>query len=95
MSTALPDILQNDLQPVATIAKQITGHRPSPPTVTRWIRLGVGGGIKLPAIYHCGKWMTTPEAFTQFLTQQTAARMATSETADDATDADLIAAGLL
>lgn len=93
----LPAILQTgDLQPVAVVAKEVTGRRPSPPTVTRWIRSGVGGGVTLAAVYHVGKWMTNRAAFEQFIAAQTAARMSPKESdMDSATDAELQSIGLL
>ena len=93
----LPQILrEGNLQPVATVAHQLTGRRPSPPTIHRWVRIGVGGGVKLTVAYHAGKWMTTTVAFNQFLAEQTAARMASYESESDAaSDDDLRAVGLL
>jgi len=91
--------LENDtLEPVSTVAKRVTGKRPSPPTVWRWCRHGVRSGtVKLEAICYAGSWHTTPAAFAQFLRDQTAAAM--NRNAGDHTptcdDAALVAAGLL
>jgi hypothetical protein len=91
-------LLQGELAPIVSIAKARTGRRPSPATVWRWVRKGVcGGQVRLQAVYHSGKWLTTPDAFDQFIQDQTATALASSEPEkpEDTSDADLIAAGLL
>ena len=89
------DLLQGELAHVATVAKERTGKRPSPATVWRWCKKGLrGGSIKLRAIYHSGYWQTTPAAFDAFLNAQTQAAMVI-ESADDVSDDDLKAVGLL
>ncbi len=97
MTTAhLPTALEGKIEPVATVAFRKTGRRPSPPTVWRWTKKGVRGQkVKLQAVFHGGCWQTTPEAFDQFIADQTAAALGEHEESDNASDADLIAAGLL
>lgn len=88
------NLLSGTLSHVATVAKNRTGKRPSPATIFRWTKKGLRGGkIKLKAIFHSGYWQTTPEAFDEFLQRQT--DYALAEKTDDATDAELEAAGLL
>lgn len=89
----LPEILSGQLLPVELIANRRTGKRPSRATVWRWIKRGVSGG-KLDAAFH-GQWMTTTEAFDDFLARQTEAMMEPRETVPPASDEDLLAAGLL
>ncbi|UBM33762.1 DUF1580 domain-containing protein [Bremerella sp. TYQ1] len=67
----MTDLLQNgDLLPVASVAEQITGQRPSRPTVWRWLRNGVSGGVRLQAVPIYGKWHTTNAAFRDFLNRR-------------------------
>jgi len=91
------ELLSGVLEHVATVAKRRTGHKPSPPTIWRWCRKGLKGGIRLQCVYHGGCWQTTDAAFDQFIAAQTAAAFASDgeEHSDDTSDADLIAAGLL
>lgn len=97
MSThTLTKQLTGQIEAVSIIAKRRTGKRPSPATVWRWCRKGVrGGAVKLQAVFHGGCWQTTPEAFDQFIADQTAAALCEHEESDNASDADLIGAGLL
>lgn len=85
------------LEPVTTIAKRITGKRPSPATVWRWAHKGMcGGSVRLAWAKHSGCLVTTEAAFRDFITAQTeqhAARAA--ERPDDDSDDALRAAGLL
>jgi len=82
-----------DLRPVSLIARNLTGKRPSPSTVWRWVKRGNRGG-KLDAVMIGGSWHTTPGAFAAFVSRQTAAAF-TETSSVDASDATLAAAGLL
>lgn len=98
MATAtLPESLTGTIEAVSVIAKRRTGKRPSPATVWRWCRKGVRhGSIKLQSVFHGGCWQTTDAAFDQFIADQTAAALGENcPEADDASDDDLRAAGLL
>jgi len=102
MATACPQsptshLLDGQLEHVATVAKRRTGKRPHPSSIWRWVKKGVrGGSIKLAAIYHAGYWQTTDAAFDAFLNQQTQAALDSHQApADDVTDDELRAAGLL
>lgn len=60
------------LEPVATVAKRITGKRPSPATIYRWCRKGLAGGrIRLKWVFHSGAMHTTEAAFREFIAAQT------------------------
>ncbi len=83
-----------ELEPIATLAQRLTGQRPSRPTIWRWTRKGVAGGITLPARFAFNAWRTTEAAFRDFLDRRSEA-MLQSETVPPATDDDLRAAGLL
>jgi len=95
MSPQLAESLSGMIEAVSVVAKRRTGKRPSPATVWRWCRKGVRhGSIKLTAVFHGGCWQTTPEAFEQFLAEQTAAALAVNEP-ESTSDDDLRAVGLL
>lgn len=83
-----------ELEPITTIAQRITGKRPSRPTIWRWLRKGVAGGVKLPARFAMNVWMTTEAAYRDFLDRRSEAMLATSE-ASPVSDDDLRANGLL
>lgn len=97
MSALLAESLSGTIEAVSVIAKRRTGKRPSPATIWRWCRKGVRhGSIKLQSVFHGGCWQTTAEAFDQFIADQTAAALGENcPEENDASDADLIAAGLL
>jgi hypothetical protein len=84
-----------ELGPVETIAHRVTGTRPSRTTSWRWVKRGVGGGIRLPAILYLDRWMTTDAAFKDFLFRRTEAALKPRESIPPASDDDLRAAGLL
>jgi hypothetical protein len=87
------DLTTDQLRPVAQVAADCTGRRPSPASVWRWTRKGTRGG-RLEAYYVHGVWCTTPEAFADFIRRQTDAALATPA-ADEPDDEQLRAAGLL
>ena len=88
--------LTGQLERVTHIAAARTGKRPSAPTVWRWCKKGLRGGrIRLQAVYHSGAWMTTVEAFEEFLDAQTAYMLSDDPELSEATDDDLRAEGLL
>lgn len=96
----MSSLLAGELAPVASVAKKRTGLRPSPATIWRWLRKGVcNGTVRLEAVCHGGKWLTTPAAFEKFLTDQTAHALgnAVSDKSSESDDSDaaLLAAGLL
>ncbi len=81
------------LEHVATVARRLTGVRPSPATIWRWCRKGLRSGtVKLDCVYHSGMWQTTDAAFQRFVDRQTESALATS---GGASDEELEAAGLL
>ena len=89
------DLLSGPLEHVATVAKRRTGQRPHPSSIWRWVKKGLqGGSIRLAAIYHGGYWQTTDAAFDAFLKAQTEAALSQAP-ADDVSDDELRAAGLL
>ena len=96
MSACLSQSLSGTIEAVSVIANRRTGRRPSPATVWRWCRKGVrGGSVKLQAVFHGGCWQTTPEAFDQFIADQTAAALSLHDEPKDVTDDELRNAGLL
>ena len=94
MSTTLPH--DELLHPISTVVERLTGRRPSPATVWRWLRKGVRGA-KLNAVLCGGKWLCTEQDFRLFLQEQTDAALAASTTAARVPDVDeaLKAQGLL
>lgn len=79
------------MRPVADVAEQLTGSRPSKATQWRWLRQGVRG-IRLQAQLCGRRWLTTEEDFLRFMEGQTRKELGTSTAvADDR----LAAAGLL
>lgn len=91
----LPAILDGELIRVAKVAASRTGQRPSPFTEMRWCMKGLRRGrIKLAAVWTGSYWATTPAAYDQFLSEQTAARLQ-DNVPESASDDDLRAAGLL
>lgn len=82
MSATLPrlEIAPGDqLSPVAKVAERLTGQRPHPTTVCRWVRKG-SAGVVLPSVIVAGKRMTSPEAFGAWIREVTDRRNAqTSE----------------
>lgn len=89
------DLLETgELGPVETIAYRVTGTRPSRTTTWRWVKRGVGGGIRLQAVLYLDRWMTTEAAFREFLHRRTEAALQ-PQTVPPASDDDLRAAGLL
>ncbi len=69
------DLQYDQLIPVTTLAQERLGKRISPATRWRWIHRGVAGGIKLVAVCVSGEWMTTREAFAEFIQAQTDAAL--------------------
>lgn len=61
------------LLPVVQVAERLTGRRPSPSTIWRWVRKGVIGGVKLNATRYLGRWHCKPSDFQSFLERETAA----------------------
>ena len=58
--------------PVAQAFEEISGYRPSVPTMLRWIVSGKKG-VRLKAYQLCGTWKTTTEYAQQFLDETTQA----------------------
>ncbi len=72
----MTQLLENgELKPIGTIAKQITGQRPSRPTIWRWLRKGVAGGVTLDAVSVFNTWHTTEAAFRDFLRRRSEAML--------------------
>ncbi len=80
------------LQPIRKVAQRLTGRRPAPATVWRWLRKGVRG-VKLDGVLLGGTWLCTEDDFRRFLDEQTAAALAPSR--DAVTDEQLQAEGLI
>ena len=105
MTTAILNLDDGELVPVASLVKSLSGRRPSPPTVWRWCLKGVksadGGRVRLQAVKLFGSWHTTREALSQFLTAQSPAALSCDSDADrpaprsERTREKLAAAGLL
>lgn len=57
----------DDLRPVAVLVADLTGRRPSPPTVWRWCVRGTRRAGKLPALRVFGSWNTTRQALLTWL----------------------------
>lgn len=88
-------LLENGkLEPIGTVAQRCLGTRPSRPTIWRWTKKGVTGGIRLRAVF-CDGWRTTEAAFRDFLEKRTEAMLLDNEPVPDVSDDELRANGLL
>lgn len=84
---------QPEYMPIGAICQRLTGTRPAPATVWRWIRRGVRGH-RLHALRIRGRWYCTRADMHDFLLRSTEATLGdlpATSTDDDA----LRAAGLL
>lgn len=79
------------LEPVSLLARRLSGRRPSPATVWRWVVKGTAQGI-LPSLKLYGAPHTTEAAFRAWLRGEFAPATAADV---DASDESLRAAGLL
>lgn len=86
----------DEIRPVSEICRRLTGKRPSPATIWRWIRRGCRGQL-LDAIQVQGHWQTTPAEFARFLRAKSASpsTIPASNGRDAGTEQRLISAGLL
>lgn len=82
-----------EYRPIAAIYEHMTGTRPAPATVWRWVRRGVRGH-RLRALRIRGRWYTTRADMHDFLQRSTEATLGDTETTSADDDA-LRAAGLL
>ena len=91
-ATANCDLLETgQLEPVSLLARRISGRRPSPATVWRWIAKGTAQGV-LPSVKLYGLPHTTEAAFRAWLRGEFAPAAGPDV---DAGDDALRAAGLL
>lgn len=65
-----------ELRPARKLFEQLTGTRPSPSTLQRWLHRGVCGGIKLRAVRLGGEWLCTRADVDAFIAAQTRAAYA-------------------
>ena len=91
------DIETDDVRPVAELMKQLTGRRPSPPTVWRWCERGTKRQGVLPSVSIFGSRHTTREALQEWLSRGSGPTPPSPEPAErsEATSRRLKAAGLL
>ena len=95
--------ITSELRPARKLFEQLTGTRPSPSTMNRWLHRGVCGGIKLRAVRLGGVWFCTRHDVDEFIARQTLAAYAACQPVDPVDDesrtaqmdVDLTAAGLL
>lgn len=66
------------LEPVASIAEDVTGYRPHPTTIVRWTAGKGAASIKLPSIIVGRRRMTTKSAYVAWLQAVNDARNAKS-----------------
>ena len=66
----------SELRPARKLFEQLTGTRPSPSTMNRWLHRGVCGGIKLRAVRLGGVWFCTRHDVDEFIARQTLAAYA-------------------
>lgn len=93
------------LQPLLPMLARMLGHRPSPPTVWRWQKIGVKAGdrrVKLRTTRIGGKLYGTPTDVMAFIAAQNQPAIESNDAANDAagerspeTEARLEEAGLL
>lgn len=74
-SAASIDLEHDQLETVKDICQRLTGKRPSPATLHRWLR----GRVSLEAVYVMGHWQTTPAAFARFIQAKTASMLPAAE----------------
>lgn len=93
MTENLPPIdpLADDFVLVGDLVKRLP-HRPSPPTVCRWILRGVNG-TRLRTLKIAGRHATTEREFRRFLAALDSAAAIKSDADRDAVDRQLSAAG--
>lgn len=92
VATADNDLLDTGtLEPVSLLARRLSGRRPSPATVWRWVTRGTAAGV-LPTVRMYGAPHTTEAAMRAWLRGEFAPAAAPAVCADDDT---LRAAGLL
>jgi hypothetical protein len=65
-----------ELRPARKLFEQLTGTRPSPSTLHRWLHRGVCGGIKLRAVRLGGEWLCSRGDVDEFIAAQTRAAYA-------------------
>jgi hypothetical protein len=95
--------ITSELRPARKLFEQLTGTRPSPSTLHRWLHRGVGGGIKLRAVRLGGEWFCSRHDVNEFIERQTKAAYAAcqpvgpvdDESSTAQMDRDLSAAGLV
>jgi hypothetical protein len=76
------------LEPIADVAQDYTGMRPSRCTNRRWVTKGTNG-VKLAAVLYLDRWLTTRAAFEDFLARRTAAALKPRESMPPAVDEQL------
>ena len=100
---AMSSEIASELRPSHKLFEQLTGTRPSPSALHRWLHKGVCGGIKLQAVRLGGEWLCTRQAIDQFIEAQTTRAYASCQSDAPAVDdrrparmeRDLAAAGLV
>ena len=75
--------------------RKLTGNRPARPTIWRWMRKGVAGGVTFKAVPIYGQWRTTEAAFRDFLDRRAEAMLQPRNPAPAVDDDTLRDAGLL
>jgi hypothetical protein len=93
----------SELRPARKLFEQLTGTRPSPSTLHRWLHRGVCGGIRLRAVRLGGEWLCSRADVDEFIARQTLAAYAACQPVDPVDDEsrkaqmdrDLSAAGLV
>jgi len=80
--TTTHDLLTEDLIPPAAGVEELTGRRPAPTTVWRWLKKGIRGH-KLASVRVMGQVFTSREEIRRWLSAVDDARTAAPADADD------------
>jgi hypothetical protein len=82
MSVSL-NLETDEIRPVSELCRRLTGRRPAPATVWRWVREG-RHGVRLDAVHIQGHWQTSAAVFADFLRATSAAARREAPPAADA-----------
>lgn len=93
-SKSSPHTANPEYLPIADACRHLSGKRPAPATVWRWIRRGVRGE-RLNALRIRGRWHCTEGQLRDFLERSTKATLSESVPDNSSSDESLRQNGLL
>jgi hypothetical protein len=80
----------DEVRPVHEVCKRLTGKRPSPATIWRWVRKCCNG-CRLEAVHIQGHWQTTTGEFARFICEKSI-KAIESMVCDQSTERDSVTA---